>query len=58
MLGIILWLIVIFIIACFANPGFFTFLLIELAIVFPLYFLIFYLADKASDRRARRKSDI
>ena len=53
-----MWLIVIFIIACFANPGFFTFLLIELAIVFPLYFLIFYLADKASDRRARRKSDI
>lgn len=43
MIGIILWVIVIFIIMCYAAPGFFTLFLI----LIPVLFIYFYICDEA-----------
>ena len=49
MLGIILWLVLIFIIMCYACPGFFTALIVISVSVFATYFILIWLFSRITD---------
>lgn len=49
MLGIILWAVLIFIIMCYACPGFFTALLVIMVSVFAAYFVLIWLFSRITN---------
>lgn len=51
MLGLIIWAIFLFVIVCYAYPGFFTMTLICLAVVLPIYTIVIYKILKRGERR-------